>query len=57
LAIKVADRIAQGEDPVRLIARVLSKARTHGQVVALEMLGHPTNHLFDEVEVGSHDPF
>jgi hypothetical protein len=50
LAAKVAERIANGEDPVRLIAGVLSKARTHGQVEALRLLGQPTSHLFDEVE-------
>lgn len=50
LAVKVAAQIANGGDPVRLISRVLAKARTFGQVGILECLGMPTSHLFDELE-------
>jgi hypothetical protein len=57
LAVKVADQIANGGDPVRLIAGVLCKARTYGQVETLRLLGQPTSHLFDEVEVDPRDSF
>lgn len=57
LAVRVADQIANGADPVRRIAQVLAKARTFGQVGVLEMLGMPTKHLFDEVGEDVHDSF
>lgn len=49
LAAKVAVKIAQGEDPVRLIARALAKAQTYGAVCALEAQHLSTDHLYDEV--------
>lgn len=55
LAVKVADQIANGGDPVRLIARVLAKARTFGQVGVLECLGMETKHLFEDVEEDPRD--